>query len=70
MIKATAGDALIIGLTERNLELLRLGRPIYFPASQFQRPELDKFRIVIMYGKTEQAIIAELQEVVDGGKDE
>jgi hypothetical protein len=62
MIKARLrGSGLLLGLSDRNLELLRAGQPICFDLSAIGLPSGP---CVIMYGKTEEAIAKHL---ADGG---
>jgi hypothetical protein len=52
-------EFVVLGLTEKNLELLRAGKPIVVKPEDFERgpawPE-----ILSMYGQTEVAIVEEL----------
>lgn len=62
MIKArgTKSDGtpiILLGLSERNLELLRQGRPISFDCAKDLGLQLS---ILVVYGKTEDAIRSEL----------
>jgi hypothetical protein len=54
MIKARAGNTVILGLTKRNLELLQEAKPIVFDASILGLPGIE---IAITYGETEQHIM-------------
>jgi hypothetical protein len=49
---------LLLGLSERNLEILRQGRPILFNGEPFGLPNTE---IAIVWGETEQEILADLQ---------
>lgn len=60
MIKARAGDVLFFGLSERNLELLRKGRPIKVDLTDLDRSG----SVIIFYGKTEEAIRDDLIDMV------
>jgi hypothetical protein len=57
MIKARAGDLMVFGLSDRNLELLQQGRPIIIDLREIG---LESGRVMILYGKTEKAITDEL----------
>ena len=64
MIKASAptksgGQLCLIGLSTGNLQLLQQGRPIAFKLRE-AGIDLD-VEILIMWGETEEAIVAELQ---------
>lgn len=61
MLKARAGNALIIG------ELLKAGKPIAFDAGEFRLPALEGLKVMIMYGETEQSMMTELQAAIAGG---
>jgi hypothetical protein len=53
MLKATLSDGTaIFGLSDMNIEKLREGLPIVFDGKPFGFPG----RVIIVYGKTEQAI--------------
>ena len=54
--KTDKGD-LIFGLSEANIEELKKGRPISFNLKDIG---LEDRQIMIMYGKTEQAIASKL----------
>lgn len=60
MIKARAGEVVIFGLSERNLELLRKGMPIKINMTELGLTGT----ILIFYGKTEEAMYEELKELV------
>jgi hypothetical protein len=71
MIKARAGRTLVLGLSEKNLQLLREGRPIQFSGSEFEHPQLNQWNFIIMYGEDEDAIMDDLLVLInpdDGGK--
>ena len=51
MIKARAGDLLLFGLSERNLQLLREGRPIAIDLAELG---VAGRRVVIFHGATEE----------------
>lgn len=51
MMKVRAGELVILGLSDRNLELLREGKPILFDGSEVRLPGV---KIAIMHGKTER----------------
>ena len=55
-------ESICIGLSERNLELLKEGHPIYIKKENSKEAwDLDK-SIVIVYGKTEQDIINDIEK--------
>jgi hypothetical protein len=60
MLKARAGDHIFFGLSARNLQLLRAGKPI--------KVELEELgltgSVVIFYGETEEAMRADLIDMV------
>ncbi len=59
--KATLGDGsslIIFGLSDRNLELLREGRPIQFDGQKLG----INGQVVILYGRTEADIVKDIQE--------
>ena len=58
MLKARSGDDLIFGLSAMNVEKLMEGRPI---AIDLRDLGLEKGRVMIFYGKTEQDMKAELE---------
>ncbi len=58
MIKLRAGEAILLGLSEGNLRLLKQGRPILIQGEDVGLPGV---RIAIMYGETEAAIVAEIR---------
>lgn len=53
MIKARKDNLLIFGLSERNLKLLREGKPIKFNMKELGLPELD---VLIYTGKDEESM--------------
>ncbi|HEV8364582.1 MAG TPA: hypothetical protein VGQ52_13790 [Gemmatimonadaceae bacterium] len=57
MIKCAAGDVLMFGLSAMNLDQLKKGRPIDI---DLRHLGLDRGRVVIFYGETEQSMLAEL----------
>ena len=54
-------DGLLIGLSEKNIERLKAGEPIFVKADDSAFP----INMIIMVGKTEEDIITELQEKSD-----
>jgi hypothetical protein len=67
MVKAKSGNVLILGLSDRNLELLKEGNPIVFPLSQIMPDADPKTKVMIMNDRTEIDIINKLKQV-DFGK--
>ncbi|WP_221622907.1 hypothetical protein [Burkholderia ubonensis] len=65
MLKAKAGNTIFLGLSKRNVELLKEGKPIAFDASAIG---IDGHTIVIMYGETELAIRDELIRAARGAQ--
>jgi hypothetical protein len=61
MLKAVAGDMLILGLSKLNVERLQEGKPILFDATDFGFPGKS---ISIIYGVTEEAIKDDLDSMV------
>jgi hypothetical protein len=62
MLKARAGDHIFFGLSARNLQLLREGRPI-----RVRLQELDPTTtaiVVIFYGETEEKMREDLIDMV------
>lgn len=59
MLKAIAGNTVILGLSEENIVRLKKGQPIVFDGEQIG---LAGKRIWIMHGATELSILNELQE--------
>lgn len=60
MLKARSGDNLIFGLSARNVELLMQGQPISIDLRELG---LEKGRVMLFYGTTEQTMKEELQRV-------
>lgn len=58
MLKARSGDNLIFGLSARNVQLLMEGKPISIDLRDLG---LEKGRVMIFYGETEEAMKAELE---------
>lgn len=50
MLKARAGDMMFFGLSERNIELLRKGRPIHVDLTDIGM----KGEVIIFYGVDEE----------------
>ena len=65
MLKARSGKVVILGLTKVNVERLQQGAPIFFDATELGLPEGTK--ILITYGETEQAILTELNQMMNSG---
>lgn len=62
MIKAKLSNGdLILGLSEMNLQRLREGKPIVFDA----RPMGYDGNIGIIYGKTEQTMLDDINNAID-----
>lgn len=59
MLKARSGDDLIFGLSMRNIQLLLDGKPI---SIDLRDVGLEKGRVMIFYGTTEEAMKAELEQ--------
>lgn len=58
MIKAKQGNTIIIGLTERNIELLRAGKPIMFNLKEIGMQDQNVF---IYSGKDEQTMLHDMR---------
>jgi len=58
MIKAKAGNLIILGLSDENLRRLQNNEPIKFNAGEIGLH--SHFEIVIIYGKTEKDITQDL----------
>ena len=58
MLKARSGDNLIFGLSARNVQLLMEGKPISIDLRDLG---LERGRVMIFYGETEEAMKAELE---------
>jgi hypothetical protein len=54
----TGRPLLVIGLEAGNIERLKRGQPIMFPAEQL---EMQGFDIAIQYGDTKEAMVAEME---------
>lgn len=50
---------LVMILSDKNVELIKAGRPIAFPGSDFQMPDIDK--VIIGHGPTEEVIVERLK---------
>lgn len=61
MLKARSGDNLIFGLSARNVQLLMEGKPISIDLRDLG---LEKGRVMIFYGETEEAMKAEWENAV------
>jgi hypothetical protein len=61
MIKAIAGDMIILGFSQENIKRLMDGKPISFEGSQVG---IEGKRVLIVYGETEIQIIHDLQEAI------
>lgn len=57
MLKAKAGDNLIFGLSARNIELLKQGKPISVDLREMGE---EKGTVLIFYGETEDDMAREL----------
>jgi predicted transcriptional regulator len=60
MIKARAGNVVLLGLEPRNIELLKKGNPIMVRLSELGVPNCDVV-VAIMYGDTQEAIVAKIE---------
>jgi hypothetical protein len=58
VLKARSGDDLIFGLSARNVDLLMQGKPISIDLRDLG---LDKGRVMLFYGTTEESMKEELQ---------
>lgn len=56
MIKAGAGELLLLGLSDGNLALLKQGKPIEVNLAEIHNNSEPFKRIVIFWGRTEQDI--------------
>lgn len=61
MLKAVAGNILILGLSKMNVERLQEGQPVLFDATAFGFPGKQ---ILITYGETETTIKADLDAML------
>jgi hypothetical protein len=57
-LRTKRGELVGLGLTAKNLELLREGKPIHFDGVTCGVPG---YEFAIMYGETEQAIVDQLR---------
>lgn len=57
MIKFRAGNRIYFGLSDRNVELLREGKPVHIEGVEIGLPHLDLY---IFHGATEQAMFDDL----------
>jgi hypothetical protein len=53
---------LILGLSGENVTRLAAGEPIHIPSPQLAAMGLPPMVVAICYGRTEQAILAEMRE--------
>ena len=60
MIKARAGDVLLFGLSQINLQLLREGKPIHVGLAELGLTG----SVVIFYGETEEKMRQELADMI------
>ena len=60
MVKGLLGDAILIGLSDENVKRLKKGQPIKFNLVELGLEPRD---VVIVHGKTEDSIHAELEKV-------
>jgi hypothetical protein len=58
MIKARAGNAVILGLEARNIELLQQDKPILVKLKELGLPDIT---LVIMHGATQADIVAKIE---------
>jgi hypothetical protein len=63
MLKAIAGDTVILGLSEENIVRLKKGQPISFDGELIG---IKGKRVFIMHGDTELSILNYLQEATNG----
>jgi len=59
MIKAKKDNVLFFGLSDRNMELLKAGKPIAFNHKEAKLSEDD---IVIFNGRTEESMLLDLTQ--------
>jgi hypothetical protein len=71
MIKATAGDMVLFGLSEKNVQLLKEGKPIKIDMTELGLTG----KVLIFYGKTEEDMMSEFKKhgllpaaIADGSK--
>lgn len=65
MLKAVADHTFILGLSERNIQLLKQGKPISINLMEMDLEDLNGLKqVVIMYGKTEQDIFNEIEKEI------
>lgn len=62
MIKALIKGTIVIGISDRNIELLKQGKPILFNLKALGLPERD---VLIFTGKTEQDMYKEIKDAFD-----
>ena len=67
MIKAKQGNMLIFGLSDRNMELLKEGKPIKFNLKEAQLSEHD-IDIFIFNGRTEDSMYESMIDLIDLNK--
>ena len=61
MIKAMAGNLILLGLSSKNLEKLKEGKPIHIFGSELG----IKYDIGILWGDTEEEIVDRLKPMID-----
>lgn len=62
MIKLRKGNAMVIGLSDENLERLKKDQPIKFNMSVLGFPDID---VLIFNGKDEQAMVKVFKDQID-----
>jgi hypothetical protein len=63
-VNRNTGERMLgIGLTARNLELLKQDRPIEFTAGEMTLDKIEVDEVVIFYGETEESIYTHFKDL-------
>lgn len=62
MLKASAGDLIIIGLSKMNIDHLQEGRPIVFDLKEVAMDEIK--RVFIFAGDTEETMLKDIEQLI------
>lgn len=65
MLKAMAGNTLIIGITEGNVERMKDDKPVKFSLAEMGLDGSRVKEVVVFYGKDEQALFNQIKPGVD-----
>ncbi len=62
MIKAKAGNTIILGLSDENMKRMAAGQPIKFNLKELELGDID---VVIFNGRTEESMFLEMEPMID-----